>query len=313
MREIRLGLEQRLDVSVYAKELYRWQQMREIRLGLEEGLDVSAYMSMMYSAKDMEQIRKQMKKKQADDKRQEEERISENFQFEVLEEQAKLASECLITVNSNKMEAYVTLEKGSCKSKDDILRLLEKNNVIFGIRHDNIEKYLKEADKSTNRFLVAEGISPERGKDGYYEFFFRTGIPQIPAIRKDGSVEIPAHGGQEKQILRGRGFLLSPDKKTYLARESGKIELKDNKIIIQPLMVVDEVTISTGNLRFNGSIWVRGNVGSGVVFRAAAEFVVEGNVDRRLLFPAAKERLSEEMRRQYIKLKRIISETVQGF
>lgn len=314
MREIRLGLEQRLDVSVYAKELYRWQQMREIRLGLEEGLDVSAYMSMMYSAKDMEQIRKQMKKKQADDKRQEEERISENFQFEVLEEQAKLASECLITVNSNKMEAYVTLEKGSCKSKDDILRLLEKNNVIFGIRHDNIEKYLKEADKSTNRFLVAEGISPERGKDGYYEFFFRTGIPQIPAIRKDGSVdyqntvyfeqvkagqiiaeyhaalpgkscravdgtEIPAHGGQEKQILRGRGFLLSPDKKTYLARESGKIELKDNKIIIQPLMVVDEVTISTGNLRFNGSIWVRGNVGSGVVIQAADELVVEGNVE----------------------------------
>ncbi|MCI9004655.1 MAG: DUF342 domain-containing protein [Lachnospiraceae bacterium] len=314
MREIRFGLEKRLNVSLYAKELYRWKQMREIRLGLEAGLDVSAYMSLMYSAKDMEQIRKKMQEQRAEDRRQEEERVSENFQFEVLEEQAKLAAECLVTVNPNKMEAYVTLEKGSCKTKEEILQLLEKNNIVFGIKHDNIERYLKEADKSSNRFLVAEGISPKQGKDGYYEYFFRTGIPQIPAIRQDGSIdyqntvyfeqvkagqiiavyheakpgvggravdgtELPAQGGQEKPVLRGRGFLLSPDKKTYIARESGKIELEGNSLTIQPLMIVDEVTISTGNLRFHGSIWVRGNVGSGVVIQAADQLVVEGNVE----------------------------------
>ena len=314
MREIRLGLERRVDVSIYAKELYRWQQMREIRLGLEEGLNVSAYQSMMYSAKEMERIRKKMKTQRAERERQEEESIGADFQFEVLEEQAKMASECLVTVSQDKMEAYVTIEKGACKTKNEIIRLLAKENVVFGIKQDNIDKYLEEADKSTNRFLAAEGIRPERGRDGYYEYFFRTGIPQIPAIRDDGSIdyqntvyfeqvragqviavyhdaqpgmggrtvegtELPAQGGQEKHILRGRGFLLSQDKKTYIARESGKIELKDNKITIQPLLVVDEVTISTGNLRFNGSIWVRGNVGSGVVIQAEDELVVEGNVE----------------------------------
>ena len=40
--------------------------------------------------------------------------------------------------------------------------------------------------------------------------------------------------------------------------------------------MVDEVTISTGNLRFNGSIWVRGNVGSGVVIQSKDELIVEG-------------------------------------
>lgn len=91
--------------------------------------------------------------------------------------------------------------------------------------------------------------------------------PGIGGRMVDGT-ELPAHGGQEKCILKGKGFLLSQDRKTYIARESGKIELKDNKITIQPLLVVNEVTISTGNLRFNGSIWIRGNVGSGVVIQS---------------------------------------------
>ncbi|EOT27254.1 hypothetical protein C805_01362 [Eubacterium sp. 14-2] len=307
MREIRLGLERRVDVSHYAKELYRWQQMREIRLGLEEGLDVSAYESLMYSAREM----KQMRMKMLEQVKQAEHR---DFQLEMLEEQARQASECVVTVSQDKMEAYITLEKGTVKSKNEIMRLLAKENVVFGIRQDEIEKKLKEAEQGTVRFLAAEGVRPERGRDGYYEFFFRTGIPQIPAIRQDGSIdyqntvyfeqvkagqviavyheaqpgiggrmvdgtELPAQGGQEKQMLKGRGFLLSQDKKTYIARESGKIELKNNEITIQPLLVVTEVTISTGNLRFNGSIWVKGNVGSGVVIQSKDELIIEGNVE----------------------------------
>ena len=101
--------------------------------------------------------------------------------------------------------------------------------------------------------------------------------PGIGGRTVDGT-ELPAQSGQEKQMLKGRGFLLSQDKKTYIARESGKIELKNNEITIQPLLVVGEVTISTGNLRFNGSIWVRGNVGSGVVIQAKDELIIEGNV-----------------------------------
>ncbi|MEH2941845.1 FapA family protein [Lachnospiraceae bacterium KK002] len=307
MREIRLGLERRVDVSLYAKELYRWQQMREIRLGLEKGLDVSAYKSLMYSAREMRQIRMKM---------QEQARQVEqtDFQIELLEEQARQASECVVTVSRDRMEVYVTLEKGTSKSKNEIMRLLARENVVFGIKQDEIEKNLKEAEQSTRRFLAAEGVRPERGRDGYYEYFFRTGIPQIPAVRQDGSIdyqntvyfeqvkagqviavyheaqpgiggrtvdgtELPAQNGQEKQILKGRGFLLSQDKKTYIARESGKIELKNNEITIQPLLVVTEVTISTGNLRFNGSIWVKGNVGSGVVIQSKDELIIEGNVE----------------------------------
>lgn len=41
--EIRKGLENGIDVSIYATPEFNWQQMREIREGLAAGIDVSSY------------------------------------------------------------------------------------------------------------------------------------------------------------------------------------------------------------------------------------------------------------------------------
>lgn len=41
--EIRKGLENDIDVSIYATPEFNWQQMREIREGLEAGINVSSY------------------------------------------------------------------------------------------------------------------------------------------------------------------------------------------------------------------------------------------------------------------------------
>ena len=43
MEEIRLGLEDNLDVSVYAKPEFESFQMRQIKSGLKRNLDVSVY------------------------------------------------------------------------------------------------------------------------------------------------------------------------------------------------------------------------------------------------------------------------------
>ena len=41
--QIKWGLEDNLDVSIYAKKEYNWKKMDEIRLGLKDNLDVSVY------------------------------------------------------------------------------------------------------------------------------------------------------------------------------------------------------------------------------------------------------------------------------
>lgn len=58
LQEIRLGVEKKLDVSLYTNYLFNHAQMREIRLGLEAGLDVSLYSSLVYSATDMKEKRR---------------------------------------------------------------------------------------------------------------------------------------------------------------------------------------------------------------------------------------------------------------
>ena len=57
MNEIRWGLEKNLDVSLYATTKYNWRQMSQIREGLERHLDIGVYADSKYDDLQMEQIR----------------------------------------------------------------------------------------------------------------------------------------------------------------------------------------------------------------------------------------------------------------
>ena len=56
-KEIMLGIKSNVDVSIYAKIDFTWQQMQKIRFGLLENLDVSIYANIEYNANQMEIIR----------------------------------------------------------------------------------------------------------------------------------------------------------------------------------------------------------------------------------------------------------------
>ena len=62
MFEIREGLEEGLDVSIYAKSDFSDYQMDEIRKGLKDNLDVSVYANSEYSWKKMKNIREEILK-----------------------------------------------------------------------------------------------------------------------------------------------------------------------------------------------------------------------------------------------------------
>ena len=62
MKQIRLGLIDNLDVSIYAKINFDWKQMREIKYGLEDNLDISKYTKSEISWKEMNKTRKKLLK-----------------------------------------------------------------------------------------------------------------------------------------------------------------------------------------------------------------------------------------------------------
>ena len=300
MREIRLGMENRIDVSNYANPMYDWQQMHEIRLGLENGIDISSFHTLMYTAADMR------KKRLA---------IQENG-IEIVSEDPThydAFEDLSITVSSDEMEAFIYVHDSSKLSKSHIMKALQFSGIKRGILEQEIDKLVKGKVRDAT-VRVARGKPATEGPDGWYEYFFKTDLDRQPKLLPDGSVdfseiewfefvqagqqiavyhdaemgsagftvtgrEIPPRKGRECSVLTGTGFTLMEDKKTYTANVSGRIELSGNRIDIDKTLNIEEVSLATGNVTFDGSILIAGNVSVGVEIHATGDIVVNGYVE----------------------------------
>ena len=90
---------------------------------------------------------------------------------------------------------------------------------------------------------------------------------------------LPARKGRESSVLTGKGFTLMSDQRTYKASTSGRIELNGNRIEIDKTLSLEEVSLATGNISFDGSVYVSGNVNVGAVIQATGDVVVDGYVE----------------------------------
>lgn len=306
MREIRRGLEKRIDVSAYTDSYYRWQQMKEIRLGLESGIDVSSYSTLMYTASDMKKKRLLLMGYIAESD------TGKRDQRQETEEEKSL--HISITVSEDEMEAYLTItDAGGKYNKDKLLMALKQCGIRFGILEEVLDK-LVEGVKMESPFVIARGMEPERGEDGWYEFFFKTKKEKAPKLLEDGSVDykntewfevvesgqklayyheaargknglsvlgrvIPAKKGKEKNMLSGKGFVLLPDQRTYLAAEKGVVELNGDHLEVSRLLVMEDMTIASGKVDFDGSVYIMGNVGNGTSVRATGDIIIDGFVE----------------------------------
>lgn len=216
--------------------------------------------------------------------------------------------------NGNKAYAYIPWIPGNMVTQEDIYYDLERREIVFGIRHDAIADLIDKR-RMNEKILIAEGIPPQKGEDGWFEFFVRLDLPRIPAPLPDGSVDyvnieafemvdkgekiavyhragkgvagkniygetIHAENGAEKKPLRGEGFIIAPDGVTYLSKMNGKFQYINGRIIITNMLVVHEdVTAVTGKLEVDGSVYVIGSIYSGGYIKATGDIVIEHNVE----------------------------------
>ncbi len=319
MREIRLGLERHLDVSSYASRFFDARQMQEIRTGLEEGIGVREYAKFMYTATDMKRIRENAgrrteqeaaeaaAKRQTQSMEQAEELLSEGSR-----QQMELVG---ISVSSDEMEAYIIYDEKLTKmSRADIIKALRRKGIVKGIDEAAITRILSGEVETDKPVLVAQGRPPVKGKDGWYEYFFRTEVARTPKQLEDGSVDyqsvewfeivrenqkvveyhkaqdgvtgytvkgtlLPALKGKELEILRGSGYRLTDDGNVYIAAMDGRIQLRGTQFVITRMFIFDETTTATGNVDVDGNAYVRGNVGSGTKIKATGDVVIDGFIE----------------------------------
>ena len=304
MEQLRLGLEAQIDVSYYQEPLYDRYQMEQIRLGLEEGIEVHEYTSLMYPASEMERIRDELKN-----------RVNVGFSInETVEEGEENKDGLTISISSDDMSAFIRMNSSffGKTTRKDILRSLRVVGITKNIDPRMIDSLLsgKNLDEVVQ---IASGKVPIDGADGYYEYFFDTDKKRAPKILEDGSADfqnmnwyemvkkdqklayyhsagkgedghtvtgkrIPAKRGKELTALRGKGFIVLPDKKTYISECDGKVDIDGYNLNVSKMLMLPEVNSATGNVEFAGNVIISGEVTGGVSIIAAGDVIIDGFV-----------------------------------
>lgn len=225
-----------------------------------------------------------------------------------------------LDISEDKMNVSIIFHEpvndGGFLSKSDIERTLNGYGVRYGINESLIESLTRKKDYET-WYDVAKGDLPQKGVDGYIEYFFETDKKSLkPKELADGSVDyrnlnlfetavegqtlaiahpaIPGKDGMnvfaksipsEKpkrapSLPRGKNTKVLEDGVTLISETSGRILYADGRVSVFPILeIMGDVDNSTGNIDFAGSIVVKGTVLSGFTVNAGADIEIEGSVE----------------------------------
>lgn len=110
--------------------------------------------------------------------------------------------------------------------------------------------------------------------------------PPVAAVdgRKVTGEIIPAE--TDSEIVRLNGGLntrQSEDGAKLFADCDGNVRLKDGKVIVEPVVTVQNVNYETGNIRFDGSVVIEGSIADGFIVEAAGDIQVGSGVGKATL------------------------------
>jgi len=197
-------------------------------------------------------------------------------------------------------------EDAPAVSISDLTEALKKSGVTYGLKKDVLEKIA--TGKIFNKWAeVAIGDKHTEGKDGSTKFHFSTEGPKVK-IKEDSSGKInirdlnlienvksgdilcelippkpgksgmtvqekviPSKEGEKAKLPPGKNATPSEDGTKLLADTDGMVVWDGSNVAVEPIFVTDKVDASVGNIRFNGSVVVNGEVGDGFEIHASED------------------------------------------
>lgn len=217
-----------------------------------------------------------------------------------------------VELSRDKMKAtirYDTREGALLPTKEMVLEALEEAGVVYGVDEDAIER----GRMSLSAFVAAEGTLPVAGENAYIDRKFDLGISGKPVVDEYDKVDykdlnlfvlakenqtlairIPQTKGTDgKNVLgevvpaaKGRPCPMPEGKNTkavgdrLIATCSGQIVDKGTRISIDPrLEIKGSVGVETGDIDFDGSVQIKGDVQSGFKVHATGDIEIKGSVN----------------------------------
>lgn len=228
-----------------------------------------------------------------------------------------------LEVSEDKMIASVRFfpasATGSRITFDDFLKDLRFAKISYGIQTEAIQEHFRSPGIYCTDMIIAKGKEPRQGKDAVIEYHFNTEKHRPPAQKEDGSVDyfnldminqckkgdllaniIPEDTGEvgcdvcgnpikprevRKETLKfGRNIELSEDRLSIRSEVDGHVALVDGRVFVSDVYVVENVDVASGNLNFEGSIQVNGDVMANFEVKAGGNVIVYGLVEGAKIF-----------------------------
>lgn len=233
-----------------------------------------------------------------------------------------------IKITKDKMEAYMILNKPNKdnnsedeevkeSSSEEVIREL-KEYIKYGLDEENVKLAITNKNYGI-KTLIAKGVFPIDGINGYIDYKFKNSIKNSPHILADGSADfrnlnlitnikkgdtlavlnqaIPGQDGMnvfgetlkhkkaiEAKFNYGINVVLSQDETELISELDGQVSIENKKIKVYEVhTITGDVDNSTGNIEFNGNVRINGNVLTGFKVVAKGNIEIDGVVEGALI------------------------------
>lgn len=225
---------------------------------------------------------------------------------------------CQITITPNGERAiarfYPPSTDGGLLSESDIISDLQRMGICHGIKKKAIDYFLEHREYGRD-YIMAEATPPVQGYSAKIQYFFDINTTARPKLNEDGSVDFhqlgnikavkegdklatltPAYRGKAgvnvlgkplppkkvklNHLRYGRNIRISEDKCHIYSEVSGHVTLVEDMVTVSNVYHVPaNVDSSTGDIDYNGTVEVTGNVNTGFAIRAEGDIIVNGVVE----------------------------------
>lgn len=225
-------------------------------------------------------------------------------------------------ISKNKMEARILLTKpigGSFFTLDSLKAALHEYGITYGFIEEQLNN-LVNARITDNFLTIAMGKEPINGIDGRVIYHFKTSKDYKPILNENGTVDFkslniisnvnkgqllaenipPTDGvdgfdvygnpvkpkkGKEIKFKAGKNTVADAEGLKLYSTVEGEALIQEGKVVVSEVYSIHgDVDNSTGNINFNGSVFVKGNVKAGFSIKAEGNIEVSGVVEGANLY-----------------------------
>ncbi|MBD3879312.1 MAG: DUF342 domain-containing protein [Quinella sp. 1Q5] len=219
----------------------------------------------------------------------------------------------IVEMPRDKMKAtikYDTRDGARLPTKEMVMAALSDAGVVYGINEDAIDIGIR----SLTPFVAAEGLLPIPGENAYIDRKFDLGIQGKPVVDEYDKVDykdlnlfvlakenqtlairipqtkgtpgknilgepVPAQNGRPCPMPEGKNTKVVGEHR-LIATVNGQIVDKGSRISVDPrLEIKGGVGVQTGDIEFDGTVQIKGDVEQGFKVKATGDIEIKGSVN----------------------------------